>query len=112
MHLPGANHMFEPDSVEHFSEGIARLIQLTAYVSNTLTSFNTTEQTRGGIAAYDAGIAEVIDRRKLSIKMLHSSSTIKTCMLRYIYDIFRLYRYWNILRRFLIGYSSSCKTHC
>ena len=73
--------MFEPDSVEHFSEGIARLIQLTAYVSNTLTSFNTTEQTRGGIAAYDAGIAEVIDRRKLSIKLLHASFTMKTCML-------------------------------
>ena len=67
MHLQrhnGANDYWAPDSVEHFKDGIARLIQLTTDISSTFTSFTEAEKTRGGLAAYDAGVVAVMDRRE------------------------------------------------
>ena len=52
------------DSVQHFTEGIERLIEFTTRISSTFTSFNPTEQTRAGLAAYDAGIHAIRTKRK------------------------------------------------
>ena len=56
------NTFFAPDSVEHFKQGVSSLIELTTEITKTMTSFTVAEQTRGGLAAYDAGTSVIGDR--------------------------------------------------
>ena len=52
------NTTFAPDSMEHFEEAIRELISLTTKFA-TLESFTPTQQTRAGLAAYDAGFENI-----------------------------------------------------
>jgi len=60
MHIPrshGADSSLGVDSIEHFINGLEYLLDLTSQVTNTFKSYTVEEQTRGGIAAYDAGLS-------------------------------------------------------
>ena len=52
------NTSFAPDSVEHFEEGIRALIELTTHFA-AFESMTPTNQTRAGLAAYDAGFENI-----------------------------------------------------
>ena len=67
------NTYFGPDSVEHFKQGIASLIQLTTDITSKLSSFTVVEQTRGGIAAYDAGTSVIGDRSMFNFSVEYST---------------------------------------
>ena len=67
------NTYFGPDSVEHFKQGIASLFQLTNDVTTKLSSFTVVEQTRGGIAAYDAGTSVIGDRSMFNFSVEYST---------------------------------------
>ena len=66
MHIPrshGADASLGVDSIEHFINGLEYLIDLTSQVTNTFNSYTVDEQTRGGIAAYDAGLSAAAKNR-------------------------------------------------
>ena len=58
MHIPKS---FEPDetvagdSVQHFKQGIEKLTELNSQMAQRFKSFTAVQQTRCGLAAYDAG---------------------------------------------------------
>lgn len=65
MHVPrsqGANDTYGVDSVEHFINGLSHLIGLTNQITSKFTSYSVGAQTRGAIAAYDAGLSTVTDK--------------------------------------------------
>ena len=65
MHLranQNPNTFFGPDSVEHIKQGVSSLIELTTEITSKMSSFTVAEQTRGGLAAYDAGTGVIGDR--------------------------------------------------
>ena len=65
LHVPrskGADDYHDVDSIEHFLSGLAHLINLTGQITNKFTSYSVNEQTRGAIAAYDAGLSTVKDK--------------------------------------------------
>ena len=65
MHVPrsqGANDTHGVDSVEHFINGLSHLIGLTNQITSKFTSYSVGAQTRGAIAAYDAGLSTVTDK--------------------------------------------------
>ena len=67
MHIPrshGADGSLGVDSVEHFINGLQYLLELTNNVAATFNTYTVDEQTRGGIAAYDAGLSAAEDKRK------------------------------------------------
>lgn len=67
MHIPrshGADGSLGVDSIEHFINGLQYLLDLTNDVTNKFKSYTVDEQTRGGIAAYDAGLSAAADKRK------------------------------------------------
>ena len=62
MHIPASkmpNTAYAQDSVEHFEQGIQKLIDLTTLLAKTYRSFSPLQQTRIGLAAYDAGVQAV-----------------------------------------------------
>ena len=67
----GPNVSVKGNSVEHFVEGIERLIEYTTGISSKVPSFSPLVQTRGGLAAYDTGILAVRSKRwYLTIEIL------------------------------------------
>ena len=67
MHIPASknpNTNYAVGSVGHFREGIREIIELTSLITQSFTSFTPTQQTRGGLAAYDAGIQAVQAKSK------------------------------------------------
>ena len=52
--------------MDHFLQAIVILIDLIEQVSTSWTSFSVVEQTRAGIAAYDAGISMIRGKSKLT----------------------------------------------
>ena len=52
--------------MDHFLQAIVILIDLIEQVSTSWTSFSVVEQTRAGIAAYDAGISMIRGKSKVS----------------------------------------------
>lgn len=72
MHIPrshGADGSLGVDSVEHFINGLQYLLELTNNVATTFNTYTVDEQTRGGIAAYDAGLSAAADKRKTNHKL-------------------------------------------
>ena len=61
------NTYFSGSSTDHFLQAIVILIDLIEQVSTSWTSFNVVEQTRAGIAAYDAVISTIKGKSKLRI---------------------------------------------
>ena len=67
LHIPrslGPTESFAGDSIDHFVEGIDTIINLTTQLGSTFKSFTPTEQTRAGLAAYDAGVSAIRGKRK------------------------------------------------
>ena len=58
----GPNDQYAGDSVEHFEEAIDILIKLTTQLTSTFKSFSPIQQTRAGLAAYDAGVSSIRDK--------------------------------------------------
>ena len=54
-----ANPNVTEDSVEYFSDGINIIIRLISKLTGVFDSFSSLQYTRGGLAAYDAGIAKI-----------------------------------------------------
>ena len=52
--------------MDHFLQAIVILIDLIEQVSTSWTSFSVVEQTRAGIAAYDAGISTIRGKSKFT----------------------------------------------
>lgn len=61
----GPNDVVAGDSVDHFKEAVEILIKLTTQLTSTFPSFSPTQQTRAGLAAYDAGVSSIRDKRML-----------------------------------------------
>ena len=62
MHIPASkspNTNHAEDSAEHFEEGIQKLIDLTTFLAKNFKSFSPLQQTRIGLAAYDAGVRAI-----------------------------------------------------
>ena len=59
----GPNDLVAGDSVDHFKEALDILIKLTTQLTSTFPSFSPTQQTRAGLAAYDAGVSSIRDKR-------------------------------------------------
>ena len=65
MHVPrskGADDSLGVDSIEHFVNGLSHVIKLTGEITSKFTSYSVPTQTRGAIAAYDAGLSTVKDK--------------------------------------------------
>ena len=74
MHIPASknpNTDHAVDSIEHFVDGIYQIIELTSLIAQSFESFSATQQTRGGLAAYDAGVQAVEAKSKQQCKTSH-----------------------------------------
>ena len=62
MHIPRSinpNDSVAGDSIEHFKQGIGRLSELNSQMAQQFSTFTASEQTRCGLAAFDAGTSSV-----------------------------------------------------
>ena len=63
---PNTNHT--GDSIEHFTEGISNLIEIIGDLTQQFKTFTPEQQTRAGLAAYDAGAGAIKAKSKLNLK--------------------------------------------
>ena len=53
------------DSVEHFAEGISKMIEMISQLTQQFPTFTPEQQTRAGLAAIDAGADKIRAKSKL-----------------------------------------------
>ena len=71
---PNTNHT--GDSVEHFTEGITNLIQIISQLTQMFGTFIPEQQTRAGLAAYDAGACKIRSKGELKLKYIQIKWTL------------------------------------
>ena len=62
------NTSYTIDSFEHFSEGISNLIELISELAQQFPTFTPEQQTRAGLATYDAGSGMIGAKSKWILK--------------------------------------------
>ena len=63
---PNTSHAI--DSLEHFSEGVSNLIGMISQLTQQFKTWSPEQQTRAGLAAYDAGPDKIRVKSKLTPK--------------------------------------------
>ena len=90
MHIPQSlnpDQSVPGDSVEHFADGIQKLIDLSVNLGNKITSYNSEQVMRLVLASYDAGFVTVLkDLGKLKIKIMLQKLTYNFSRCRQIHN--------------------------
>ena len=75
------------DSIEHFADGIQKLIDLTVNLGNKITSYNSEQVMRLVLASYDAGFVTVLkDLGKLKFKISLTKFTCNFSQCRQVHN--------------------------